>query len=353
MKNFCQGQFSIIRILTILLILCSSVCAYTSKDLDKIISKSKNNIIKITDKNYNKILNNERKDYHIAVYLTASSPRVGCALCNEFQPIYTILANSFAENLKKLNEQERLELNKNGGDKIFFAIADFSDNMEFFTKLSLNNVPKLFYFHPTNSNLKDNNDNLHNNFDEYAFTTGDQTTALANWLISNTPIKIPPKLFQIIQPLDYSKIITRLIIIISIIIIIYKFSTKFNKIVYSKAIYQSISIITIILFTCGYMFNQIRMTPYTKTNNDGSFTYFVSGHQAQLGVETQIISGIYAILFVSISFLLNKVNQIKNLKIKFLTVVIMVFTIFISYAVLVNIYHLKHGAYPFYILKFF
>lgn len=60
----------------------------------------------------------------------------------------------------------------------------------------------------------------------------------------------------------------------------------------NRNIWASISLISILLFTSGHMFNHIRKVPYVTGDGRGGISYFVAGFQSQLGLETQIIAAI-------------------------------------------------------------
>lgn len=50
------------------------------------------------------------------------------------------------------------------------------------------------------------------------------------------------------------------------------------------------SMIAILLFISGHMFNHIRKVPYVAGDGRGGITYFIGGFQNQLGLETQIVA---------------------------------------------------------------
>jgi oligosaccharyltransferase complex subunit gamma len=60
----------------------------------------------------------------------------------------------------------------------------------------------------------------------------------------------------------------------------------------SRGLWASISIMLILLFTSGHMFNQIRHVPYVTGDGKGGVSYFASGFQNQIGIETQIIAAL-------------------------------------------------------------
>jgi hypothetical protein len=52
------------------------------------------------------------------------------------------------------------------------------------------------------------------------------------------------------------------------------------------------SLIAVLLFTSGHMFNHIRQVPYVSGDGKGGIIYFAGGFQNQLGLETQIVAAV-------------------------------------------------------------
>lgn len=60
----------------------------------------------------------------------------------------------------------------------------------------------------------------------------------------------------------------------------------------NRNLWAAISLILILLFTSGHMFNHIRKVPYVSGDGRGGISYFAGGFSNQFGLETQIIAGI-------------------------------------------------------------
>jgi oligosaccharyltransferase complex subunit gamma len=60
----------------------------------------------------------------------------------------------------------------------------------------------------------------------------------------------------------------------------------------SRNLWAAITLIAIILFTSGHMFNHIRKVPYVTQDKSGRIVYFSAGFQSQLGIETQVIAAL-------------------------------------------------------------
>jgi len=61
-------------------------------------------------------------------------------------------------------------------------------------------------------------------------------------------------------------------------------------IIQSRNVWAAISLISILLFTSGHMFNRIRGVPYVASDGRGGISYFAAGFQSQYGMETQIVA---------------------------------------------------------------
>lgn len=314
-----------------LLIMCCSVFGLVSTDLNRLINS--NNVVKITDKNYKKVLN-QRDDYDILVFFTATSSRVGCVLCTELLPVFNVLASSYKENLPS---------NESPDDtKLLFGIADFGDNKKFFQEAGLQSVPKLHLYPRTKPGSTNNVDN----FKEFNFVSNDHYSSIVSFLVDQTGKA--KNLFDIHEPIDYAKIVTRLIVTLSLGILTYKSYYRFDKIFKSTFIYNSLSLILIVSLISGFMFNQIRQTPYSRERN-GELIYILPGHQQQLGAETQLVSMVYIGLFTSCWLLISKIPQITNPKFRLVSTCIANLIIFLLFCIIINFYHVKNSGYPFYL----
>lgn len=58
----------------------------------------------------------------------------------------------------------------------------------------------------------------------------------------------------------------------------------------NRNLWAAISLITVLLFTSGHMFNHIRKVPYVSGDGKGGISYFAGGFSNQFGLETQIVA---------------------------------------------------------------
>lgn len=92
------------------------------------------------------------------------------------------------------------------------------------------------------------------------------------------------------RPLNYVRIITvttTLLGLVSFLSIAYPYILP---VIQNRNLWAGISLITILLFTSGHMFNHIRKVPYVAGNGQGGISYFAGGFSNQFGMETQIVA---------------------------------------------------------------
>lgn len=99
------------------------------------------------------------------------------------------------------------------------------------------------------------------------------------------------------------------------------------------------------------MFNTIRKVPYIAGDGKGGVTYFVPGHQNQIGIETQIIAGAYAIMAFSTILLVTKVPVLKNDQAQNIAVVLFTLITFLGMSFVISKFQIKNGGYPYSLLK--
>jgi oligosaccharyltransferase complex subunit gamma len=64
----------------------------------------------------------------------------------------------------------------------------------------------------------------------------------------------------------------------------------------NRNVWAAISLLAVLLFTSGHMYNHIRKVPYVAGDGQGGVSYFAGGFQNQYGMETQIIACICELL---------------------------------------------------------
>jgi oligosaccharyltransferase complex subunit gamma len=137
-------------------------------------------------------------------------------------------------------------------------------------------------------------------------------------------------------------------------------------IIQNRNIWASISLIAILLFTSGHMFNHIRKVPYIVGDGHGGVSYIAAGFQNQLGLETQIVAAICktnsfhitwfrklicyiidgVLSFCAIT-LAVKVPRISDSKSQQVAVIVWSVILFLVYSFLLSVFRVKNGGYPF------
>ncbi|RKF61572.1 Magnesium transporter protein 1 [Erysiphe neolycopersici] len=289
------------------------------------------------------------RDYSVAVFLTAMDSRFGCHLCRQFQPEWDLLAKSWTKN------------DKHGDTRLVFATLDFNVGRNVFQALGLQSAPVLMLFQPTQG--------AHSIPDappaRLEFTNG-QAHA---WIVSHFDGRSYPR-FQ--RPINLQRLGVTIITIFAIITVLAVTWSYVLPILMSRNIWAAISLISIILFTSGHMFNHIRKVPYVSGNGQGGISYFAGGFSSQFGLETQIIAAICEfpipilkiwwraekfiqtdglLSFATISLAL-KVPRILDPISQQIAILAWSGVVFLTYSLLLNVFRIKNGAYPFWLPPF-
>jgi oligosaccharyltransferase complex subunit gamma len=85
---------------------------------------------------------------------------------------------------------------------------------------------------------------------------------------------------------NYIKIVTTTVAILGTITAFTVAAPYVLPILQSRNLWAAISLIAVLLFTSGHMFNHIRKVPYVAGDGKGGISYF----QNQFGLETQIVA---------------------------------------------------------------
>lgn len=145
-------------------------------------------------------------------------------------------------------------------------------------------------------------------------------------------------------------------------------------IIQNRNLWAAISLIAILLFTSGHMFNHIRKVPYVAGDGKGGVSYFAGGFSNQYGLETQIVAAMCTfetrhtlrsaftrcsqltnpdglLSFATISLAL-KVPRIADARTQQVAVLVWGGIIFAMYSFLLSVFRIKNGGYPFWLPPF-
>ncbi|KAH0013845.1 hypothetical protein KCU78_g8983, partial [Aureobasidium melanogenum] len=288
--------------------------------------------LKLDDNEYSRLTSSPR-DYSVAILLTALEARFGCAICHEFQPEWDLLGRSWAKGDKK--QESRLVM----------GTLDFVNGQRTFQSLQLTTAPVLLYFPPTTGpDAKPDTQPL-----RFDFTTGVIAAEPVHaWLARHVAGPTPP----VVRPVNYVKIITTTVAILGTITACTVALPYVLPIIQSRNLWAALSLIAVLLFTSGHMFNHIRKVPYVAGDGKGGISYFAGGFQNQFGLETQIVAAMYAILaFATISLAL-KVPRMTDPRTQGIATLAWGLVMFAMYSYLLSTFRIKNGGYPFFLPPF-
>ncbi|CAZ81880.1 unnamed protein product [Tuber melanosporum] len=290
-------------------------------------------IVKLNDTLYTELTAAPR-NYSAVVLLTALDQRFNCLLCQEFQPEYELLAKSWIARHRS-------------SDGLFFGELDFANAKATFQKLQLTTAPILYLFPPT---IGDNLDAAHIETPyQFDFTQhGVPAEAVAHFISQHSP-HTPP----VTRPFDYVKFGSVAgLLLVAITIASIAFSI-IKPIIYSRNLWAAISLIAVLLFTSGHMFNHIRHVPYVVNDGRGGVSYIASGFSNQFGLETQIVAIVYAILAFATISLAMKTPRIEDPTRQKAAILIWNAVLLVGFSFLMSLFKQKNGSYPFFLPPLF
>lgn len=180
----------------------------------------------------------------------------------------------------------------------------------------------------------------------------------------------------IVRPINYIRIISVTTILLGFITLLSVASPFIFPVIQNRNVWAAISIIAILMFTSGHMFNHIRKVPYVAGDGKGGISYFAGGFTNQFGLESQIVAaickyiqgtilrqgdapnvsltdsksdGVLAFSTVSVAL---KVPRIADPRTQQVSVIIWSAIMLGTYSFLLSIFKIKNGAYPFWLPPF-
>ena len=172
---------------------------------------------------------------------------------------------------------------------------------------------------------------------------------LYSWITRQLPDGRKPAL---VRPVNYTRVvvaITSLLGIVTFATVAYPYVLP---VIQNRNLWAVISLIAVLLFTSGHMFNHIRKVPYVSGNGRGGITYFAGGFSNQFGMETQIVAAMYAVLSFATIALALKVPRMQDPKSQQVAVFIWGLVILGMYSFLLSVFKVKNGSYPFWLPPF-
>lgn len=324
----------------VLLVLCQ-LYAVIAINYDQALKKlSRNGVLHLTDKNYKQYIKNE--NFSLVVFYTAEDPRVQCTLCHDFGPKFKGMATQYYNSVLKGGDDKTDA--KNDNERVIFAFSDFSDSRDYFQRLGLTAVPRLFFYEPGKG------PSLTSFSNEFSFVTVENTDGFTRWVTQNVPgLQLKDLHFE--PPIAKSSILTFVFVLTAILFTGFKFQTQILSFVQTRKIWEFSTFCLIILFISGHMYNQIRGPDMYKTDKQtGQIQYFAQGHNSQYGAETQIIAIIYGVLSITLGALIKFIPNLKDPKTRLLSSIVACLASLFMYTYLVTGYTIKSPSYPFHLI---
>ncbi|KAG4305796.1 hypothetical protein PORY_000706 [Pneumocystis oryctolagi] len=299
MKNILQKVF---------LILSFILCVFSTQNIVNDFlkrAKSNNGIIQLNSESINSVITQQR-NYTMVIMFTATQQQYDCKLCKKLDPIFRLVAKSQRKIYPKSKE-------------LFFGILEFSDGVRVFEKLQLTTVPIIMV---------------------YPATVGPSAFKRSNPYVLN--IKdgdiSPEWIAQVIsretnQPIHIVRLTRSFIFFI----------------ITKKELWLVLSLISILVFNSGYMYTQIRSTPFSGHNNNNP-VYILESFSSQYKVESHIVSMTYLVLTFIEILLAIFVPGITNKKKQTILIILLIFLQFIVFGFLIHIFQIKNRGYPFKLL---
>ncbi|EXJ53954.1 hypothetical protein A1O7_09291 [Cladophialophora yegresii CBS 114405] len=295
--------------------------------------KSNSAPFELDETSYNDLTASPR-DYSLAVLLTARDAKYACGICREFDQEWNILGRSWQKG------------DRSGQSRILFATLDFDQGRNVFMKLQLQTAPVLLLYPPT-TGAHAKPDGQPPRLD---FLGPQSAEAVHGWLLRHLP---PGQNYpSIVRPINYARIGVTVTVLLGVFTFLTVAYPYIMPVVQNRNLWAGLSLIMILLFTSGHMFNHIRKVPYVAGNGRGGISYFAGGFQNQYGMETQIVAGMYALLAFAAINLALRVPRIRDPKTQQAAVIIWAAVLFGMYSFLMSIFRIKNGGYPFWLPPF-
>jgi oligosaccharyltransferase complex subunit gamma len=109
------------------------------------------------------------------------------------------------------------------------------------------------------------------------------------WISRTLPAGDKP---PVVRPFNYVKAVVITTAVLGAITFVTVAAPYVGPVVQNRNVWAALSLLAVLLFTSGHMFNHIRKVPYVAGDGRGGVSYIAGGFQNQFGMETQIIAGI-------------------------------------------------------------
>ena len=198
--------------------------------------------------------------------------------------------------------------------------------------------------------------------ERFNFQNPQPAEVIYGWLERHLPDGPKPPL---VRPFNYMGLATSVTVVIGIVTFITLAKPYILPLIQNRNIWAAISIICVLLFTSGHMYNHIRKVPYVSGDGKGGISYFAAGFANQYGMETQIVAamckllasccvansldGVLSFATIALAF---KVPRMADPKAQQIAVFIWASVVWGMYSFLLGVFRQKNGGYPFWLPPF-
>jgi oligosaccharyltransferase complex subunit gamma len=127
----------------------------------------------------------------------------------------------------------------------------------------------------------------------FDFQSSQSAEQIHSWIGRHLPPGPRPAL---VRPFNYIGLITTTTLVLGVITFVTLAKPYVLPVIQNRNLWAGISLIAILLFTSGHMFNHIRKVPYVSGDGKGGISYFAGGFSNQFGMETQIVAAMCKLL---------------------------------------------------------
>lgn len=120
-----------------------------------------------------------------------------------------------------------------------------------------------------------------------SFLSMNRADPIHSWLAQNMPDRPHPPLRR---PINYFKIAVTITAVLGVVTFFAVAAPYILPIIQNRNLWAAISLIAVLLFTSGHMYNHIRKVPYVSGDGRGKVVYFAGGFQNQFGLESQVVA---------------------------------------------------------------
>ncbi|EWC46513.1 hypothetical protein DRE_04236 [Drechslerella stenobrocha 248] len=289
--------------------------------------KGAKGIIQLDDNNFNEVTGPPR-NYSTVVLFTALDPRFGCQLCREFQGEFDLVGTSW-------NKQHPKQ------DGLFFGVLDFSVGKQTFQRLSMSTAPIMMLFPATTTGVAGDQFPIKYDFNPNSLNAAE---SVAHWITDNSKYTV-----IVARPFNYVKLFTTIAGVVGTATLSKLAYPYLAPALYSRNLWAALSLVAVLLFTSGHMFNHIRKVPYVAHGRNGGLSYIAGGFSNQFGLETQIVALVYAVLAFSSIALCLKMPRLETASKQKIAVMAWNLVVLVMFSFLMSVFKMKNNSYPFFL----